>query len=62
MEKKKYIAPSTSMVVVEAANIIANSVKSTSNAEGLTKGDDVTSGEAGTKSSGSWNVWSSDDE
>ncbi len=61
MEKKKYIVPSTNTIVVEASNMIANSVKSVSG-DGPAKGSDITSGEAGTKSSGSWNVWSSDDE
>ena len=57
MEKKKYIAPSTNMIVVEAANIIANSVKSISGAADLTKGDNIEAGEADTKGAGSWNVW-----
>ena len=61
MKKKAYIIPTTNMIVVEATHIIANSVQDVSDVDGLSKGDDISSGSADAKGSGSFDVWDDED-
>ena len=61
MNKKTYIMPAINTVIIASQKIIASSV-----GDGDTKFSGAKTGKSSeygdTKSSGSWNVWSSDDE
>ena len=63
MEKKAYISPAINIVEVMVCQLLANSLNSTKNLDGVSKSSEKFSGgTADTKSSGSWNVWGDDDE
>lgn len=57
MEKKAYISPAMVSVALNVENMLAESGPKVDSSEKAEKG-----GTIDTKSSGSWNVWNSDDE
>ena len=63
MEKKAYISPAINIVEVMVCQLLANSLNSTKNLDGVSISSEKFGGGAvDTKSSGSWNVWNDDDE